>query len=196
MENVKKILNFELKVIKEATDVWPEFAKIAQTARAIKWLYIALTSLMQNYGISGKEPAVAQGVVEYYKAVQVERSPEWTEYLNTGRTGRVDTEEVKACIAELVNRILNSTGAEPLDKKRNFSKAQREEIFKLSSGTCALCGTTLTKANYHADHIKPHSKGGKTEVSNGRALCSSCNRSEGNTWREEFGLSALSDREA
>jgi 5-methylcytosine-specific restriction endonuclease McrA len=29
------------------------------------------------------------------------------------------------------------------------------------------------------DHIIPHSKGGKTIVSNGRVSCSECNRSKG-----------------
>lgn len=185
---VWKALNYVERVIRDTKEQWPDFVRFEQTARTLKWLFIVVSILLEEYGISGKEPSVAQGVVDYYKAIGVERSSEWTEYLNTGRTGRVDTEQVRACIAELKNRILNASGAEPKDLERNFTKAQREEIFRIFKGKCAICGTKLSKTNFHADHIQPHSKGGKTELSNGRALCSGCNTSLGNTWREEFGL--------
>jgi len=36
----------------------------------------------------------------------------------------------------------------------------------------------LTKG-WHADHVVPYSKGGKTELSNGQALCAECNLSKG-----------------
>lgn len=185
---VWKTLNYTERVIRDAKELWPDFVRFEQTARTLKWLFIVLSILLEEYGISGKEPSVAQGVVDYYKAIGVERSSEWTEYLNTGRTGRVDTEQVRACIAEIMNRILNATGAEPKDLDRHFTKTQREEIFRNYKGKCAICGTKLSKTNFHADHIQPHSKGGRTEVTNGRALCSGCNTSLGNSWREEFGL--------
>jgi hypothetical protein len=185
---VWKTLNYTERVIRDAKELWPDFVRFEQTARTLKWLFIVLSILLEEYGISGKEPSVAQGVVDYYKAIGVERSSEWTEYLNTGRTGRVDTEQVRACIAEIMNRILNATGAEPKDLERHFTKSQREEIFRNYKGKCAICGTRLSKTNFHADHIQPHSKGGRTEVSNVRALCSGCNTSLGNSWREEFGL--------
>jgi 5-methylcytosine-specific restriction endonuclease McrA len=188
LDDARKILNFELNVIKESTSIWPEFERIAATARVLKWLYIAFSSLTQQYALSGKERDVADGVVGYYRSIAVERSPEWTEYLNTGRTGRVDTEAVKACIAELCNRIVNSTKVEPLDPKRTFTRIQREEILHLAGHRCKECDTQLSATNYHADHIRPHSKGGKTEVGNGRALCSMCNRSKGNQWREDFNV--------
>jgi len=43
---------------------------------------------------------IQQGMLRSGPAEE-EHSPEWTQYLSTGRTGRVDTAEVKACIAEL-----------------------------------------------------------------------------------------------
>ena len=62
--------------------------------------------------------------------------------------------------------------------RRFFSKSQKDDLFIQSSGLCALCGCTLRK-NWHADHVRPFSKGGETSVLNGQALCASCNSKKG-----------------
>ncbi len=65
--------------------------------------------------------------------------------------------------------------------KRWFSKRQRQILFFVAGGKCQLCGRTLSK-NFHADHIRPFSKGGKTITLNGQALCSNCNLAKGNEY--------------
>ena len=49
----------------------------------------------------------------------------------------------------------------------------------LANGHCQLkiaCnGDKLSWGEWHADHIVPHSKGGKTTVANGQAACPACN---------------------
>ena len=188
LDGVRKILNFEQRVIADALEIWEEFARYARTARTVKWLFFSLYTLLDQYTISGKERDAARGVISYYESIQEEHSSNWTQYLSTGRTGRVDTEEVKSCIAELSNQIINATNADPKDPRRNFSRSQRQEIFEQSGGHCQKCKASLSKSNFHADHIYPHSRGGKTIASNGRALCSGCNRKIGNRWREDFHL--------
>lgn len=61
-----------------------------------------------------------------------------------------------------------------LDPQRNFSGAQEKEILLRSNGHCVGCGKEVG-SDWHADHIVPHSRGGKTEVSNGQTLCQPCN---------------------
>ena len=63
--------------------------------------------------------------------------------------------------------------------RRWFSKRQRLILKLLSGGKCRICGRAL-KANFHADHIKPFSRGGKTITANGQALCPECNLLKGN----------------
>ena len=57
---------------------------------------------------------------------------------------------------------------------RLFSDKQKKILFIQSKGFCQICKSELNKG-WHADHIKPYSKGGKTIVSNGQTLCPACN---------------------
>ena len=62
--------------------------------------------------------------------------------------------------------------------RRNFTQRQRK-ILALSAGNvCQECGSKLG-ADFHADHVKPFSKEGKTTIVNGQALCPSCNLRKG-----------------
>jgi 5-methylcytosine-specific restriction endonuclease McrA len=65
---------------------------------------------------------------------------------------------------------------------RLFSKKQRYSLFLISGGKCNICGCDLTSDNFHADHKKPHSKGGDTDLLNGQALCRACNLKKGNKY--------------
>jgi len=55
-----------------------------------------------------------------------------------------------------------------------------------AGGRCALCGATKKETSLHADHIKPRSKGGKTEYDNLQVLCAKCNLSKGNKDQTDF----------
>jgi len=62
---------------------------------------------------------------------------------------------------------------------RLYRKKDKFILFQFAGGLCQLCNTPLNSENYHADHIKPYSKGGKTDIKNGQALCRSCNLKKG-----------------
>jgi hypothetical protein len=69
------------------------------------------------------------------------------------------------------------------DTKRIFTKFQREQMWYSQDGLCVgldgLCGFTsgqLDLKDMDADHIKEHSTGGLTDVSNGQLLCKGCHR--------------------
>lgn len=52
----------------------------------------------------------------------------------------------------------------------------RDEVMKRDNFKCQRCGTTKDDGVLlHVDHIKPISKGGKTELSNLQVLCDRCN---------------------
>lgn len=63
--------------------------------------------------------------------------------------------------------------------KRLFGKREHTALYLASDGKCENCGAPLP-LGWHADHIQPFSKGGKTEITNGQALCPRCNQEKGN----------------
>ena len=63
-------------------------------------------------------------------------------------------------------------------RPRLFSTRQRLALYELAGGRCDNCGGELGD-DWHADHVHAYSKGGATDVINGRALCRSCNLKKG-----------------
>jgi superfamily II DNA or RNA helicase len=65
------------------------------------------------------------------------------------------------------------------DNPRFFSSRQRAMLFASTNGFCAQCGEQLDAARFHADHVKPWSEGGLTDLSNGQPLCPKCSLDKG-----------------
>lgn len=76
--------------------------------------------------------------------------------------------------------------------KRGLSAKLRAEVLDRNGFTCQMCGltpgdidpATNRKVRLHIGHIKDKSLGGKDELSNLRALCSSCNQGAKNITTE------------
>ena len=65
------------------------------------------------------------------------------------------------------------------DSRRNFDEDERYVVWLQGGKKCVECGVTILLKDMDADHIKPYAHGGKTILSNARALCVNCNRSGG-----------------
>ncbi|MBA3912891.1 MAG: HNH endonuclease [Acidobacteriales bacterium] len=76
---------------------------------------------------------------------------------------------------------------------RTISAKLRAEVLDRNGFTCQMCGVTpgdldpdtRRKVRLHIGHIKDKSLGGKEELSNLRALCSSCNQGAKNITAEK-----------
>lgn len=89
--------------------------------------------------------------------------------------------------------------------RRLFNESERWALYGMANGKCQGCGIDL-HGIFHADHIKPYSKGGVTEIGNGQVLCGKCNMKKSNKtddwciplrrWQEEaFSVYLRSDKE-
>ena len=65
-----------------------------------------------------------------------------------------------------------------MSERRTFNASQRSGLWLASGGACEMCGVEL-EPGWHADHVTPYSANGATDVTNGAALCASCNIKKG-----------------
>jgi 5-methylcytosine-specific restriction endonuclease McrA len=104
-------------------------------------------------------------------------------FVNYLRTVMSSTDEINQRRER--EKILDSVLSDCFEKKdpfRTFSKEQRRIIWYQSNGHCSnrKCRKKLTINNFHIDHIKPHSKGGKTNLKNAQIMCAKCNLEKSN----------------
>lgn len=71
---------------------------------------------------------------------------------------------------------------------REFSSAQKAEIFKRDNYKCVVCGRGVADGvEIHADHIKPRDLGGEATIENGQTLCAQHNFQKKNYKQTETG---------
>lgn len=117
-------------------------------------------------------------------------------YLTRGRIHRVVDEKKELFdLNEIIDVLKNIDSSKVKDGRRFYSRKVwdsierverakvsnelRQEIFERDGYTCVNCGST-EKELLEIDHIKPISKGGKTEPANLQTLCHDCNIRKGN----------------
>ena len=108
----------------------------------------------------------------------------WGELYNTYHDSTpVDAKDKVAKIMESADEISNiknvylavlSNDLKYLNA-RAFDKKDMKRKLKEQNCKCAYCHTDLDNTEMRGDHIRPWSKGGKTEYSNLQILCTECN---------------------
>ncbi len=75
------------------------------------------------------------------------------------------------------------------NKKKSIPKALREQVWKKYCGekfskkcTISWCKNQINVFDFHVGHNIPESKGGETNISNLRPICSRCNLSMSNIY--------------
>ena len=89
-------------------------------------------------------------------------------------------------ITQYIFKDVNLSPLPSLDPQRNFSYEEKLIVYRRAKGLCELehngikCGRFIEIDDSAVDHIIPHSKGGRTELSNGRLAQRSCNIARSN----------------
>lgn len=103
----------------------------------------------------------------------------YRDYLTTVSEG-TDAQTNRQRRATLLRGLLESL-FEAKDANRVFSKEQRRILWNTTNARkCVTCSKALTWDDFTVDHIKPHSKGGRTQLENAALMCANCNSKKGN----------------
>lgn len=105
----------------------------------------------------------------------------FADYLLTVQ-GDTDSLATRQRRAEILKKVLGGL-FEKKDDQRGFTIEQRRLIWHSDEKKrCPnpQCKEILTWDNFTIDHIKPHSLGGKSTLSNAALMCRSCNSRQGN----------------
>ena len=87
-----------------------------------------------------------------------------------------NSKEISANKNEILQIVGNKTGRDP-------SLRLRFQVLKRDNFSCVQCGASPAKDQniiLNIDHVKPWSKGGRTESSNLQTLCQNCNLGKSN----------------
>jgi len=71
------------------------------------------------------------------------------------------------------------------DARRMFSAEQRRLLWQsVDAKGCKSCGRSLDWSTFQVDHVRPHSRGGKTTLRNAQLMCGPCNSRKGDRKRK------------
>ena len=173
---IKKVLNFLAKTFDTKT---PELHARATVVS----LYLLTSEIMKEYSLKDKEDVIRNFIIDFegkLNKAEEKEDIELTTFLNAvshSSDGARSIEKRHNIIRN--NFLLFAKDIELLDSNRGFTEAQRIAIYRKDKEICKSCNKKIEFKDYHADHIIPHSRGGKTTVENGQVLCSKCNLSKG-----------------
>jgi hypothetical protein len=150
------------------------------------------SQLLDTYVISDRADILAKWFIEFeklrrkQKALPIEEQEREFIVYHEKISHSNDAEESIKWRHEFLmkNFLATYTDVETKDPQRNFTDEQRLAIYRRDDGKCQLkikCnGEKCEWGNWEADHIIPHSKGGKTTVANGQVACPVCNAVKNN----------------
>ncbi|WP_298307367.1 DUF262 domain-containing protein [uncultured Erythrobacter sp.] len=188
---VRRVLDYLLRAFPEKTPELERYNAIV--------LYCLSSKLIESYAYAGTEAQLANWFISFETKRrknetldEEERDPQLIEYRRLTSQSTDSEESIRARLEFIEKRFfLAYPNIEPLDEIRMFTPEQRLAIYRKDDGHCQLrtkCrGDRLTWHDWHADHITPHSKGGKTVVSNGQVACGPCNLAKSNRVQSSLG---------
>ena len=116
------------------------------------------------------------------------RGVNWGSLYNSHKDDKLDPVAIEEEAAKLFDDddVSSKSGIYPYILTRNekylniraFTPAMRQKVYEKQNGKCFLCGEPFDITAMEGDHIKPWSKGGKTDEDNCQMLCRECNRTK------------------
>jgi len=156
-------------------------------------LYTIVSQLLERYVVQDRGAEIARWFLDFetHRRAQAQLSedeadPEMVVYHEKTSHSTDALDSIQWRHDFLMRKLFEAVpDMELKDDQRDFAREQRLAIFRRDGGLCQLrlrCdGARCEWDNWAADHIKPHSLGGKTTVANGQVACMACNSAKGNS---------------
>lgn len=156
-------------------------------------IYLLISHLRKYYVIDEKMKEIVRNFIYYFhnrwKTYDDSTDSDMLSFSNRRQQGENDLQVRDIIIRQIFFEYLNNNDLEikEKDEKRAFSELERIQIYRRDKGVCQECKregkpereTEVSWSEYQADHVFPHSKGGKTTLANGELLCRYHNQSKG-----------------
>lgn len=180
---VQRVLDYLLRAFPEKTPELERYNVIN--------LYCLASILIEAYVHSGTEERLADWFIGFEERRRSneqlnedDRDTALVEYRALTSFSTDGEESIRGRLEFIEKRFfLACPDIETIDTIRIFTPEQRLAIFRKDNGICQLklrCGgEKLGWGEWHADHVVPYSKGGRTTVSNGQVACCTCNLAKG-----------------
>ena len=174
-KKIKRVLNYLLRMFPKKT---PELKRYNVVS-----LYALVKDLIESYAIKDREQDLAKWFIDFetMRMLEAEKPEDQQDarlaiYQSKTKDSTDAMDSLRYRHEFLKESLLSAIpDLEPKDTKRFFDEAQRQVIFRRDKGICQKCGKKCEWDAWQADHIIPWNASGKTIVSNGQVLCSSCN---------------------
>lgn len=179
---MRRVFDYLYKTFPEKTPELERFNVIS--------LYVLVSSLLDRFVIDDRQRDLAAWFIEFEQErhadeqrLAEERDPELVIYHENISRSTDSEDSIRKRNELLTGRfLLARPEIQQKDDQRVFTTEQRLSIYRRDCGVCQLrlrCdGVKCDWENWHADHKKPWSKGGKTTVENGQVACPACNLSK------------------
>jgi hypothetical protein len=182
---VKRVLNLLAEVFPEKTPELERYNVIS--------LYCVVADLQRQYVIDEIKPHLN----DWFIAFETERreqeakaeddssaDPEWLSYKEKISHSTDAADSIRFRMDFMLKRLLEAYPSLSLkDNVRTFTPQQKLAVYRRDKGICQLrikCkGEKVAWDDWHCDHRKAWSKGGKTTVENGTVACAACNLAKG-----------------
>jgi hypothetical protein len=156
-------------------------------------IYMLIRHIRSFYVIDDKIKLTMREFLYYFhtrwKTFDESSDTDLLTFSNRRQQGETDLEVRDRILRQVFFEYLKEQKIELIvkDEKRAFSELERIIIYRNGKGLCQQClrdkkpenEARVSWAEYQADHVLPHSKGGKTVVENGELLCAYHNLSKG-----------------
>lgn len=192
-KKIRRVLDYLLRAFPDKT---PELERYNVVA-----LYCLVSALIEKYVHYNTEQALADWFIRFEtdrrnqdSLPEEERDSQLIEYKRLTSYSTDGGESIRGRLEYMEKQFYLACPDIPTkDDIRSFTQEQRLAIFRRDAGHCQIrikCnGEKLSWGDWHADHTVPHSQGGKTTVSNGKASCVACNTAKGNIMNKESAFS-------